>query len=128
MDPMTLIVLAVTTAVTTTVSETVKQSYASLKKLLSDKFNGEPEAQKALSDVEQSPAQATPALKTAVTTTGADQDEAIIKAAQNVLATAQPEKAAQGKFNVTFNNKVLSANIGDNNTITQTFNETDMSG
>lgn len=58
-----------------------------------------------------------------MTETAADKDDAIIKAAQSLLAEADPQGHAQGKYNVQFSGPVYGATVGDENTVTNYFGD-----
>ena len=52
---------------------------------------------------------------------GADKDEEIIQAAQELLKQLKPEESASGKYNIVFQAEVKGIQVGDRNTQTNTF-------
>lgn len=129
MDPITLILSALmagaTAAAKATATEAVKDAYHGLKALIQSKFSGKPDAETTLSDYEKKPeGWRKERVKEALTETAADKDDEIIKAAQALLAKADPQGHAEGKYNVQFSGPVYGATIGDKNTVTNYFGDT----
>ena len=127
MDPITLILSALvagaTAAAKETATEAVKDAYQGLKALVLRKFSGNADAATALGGYEKKPEVWKEPVKDALTETAADKDDAIIKAAQALLAQADPQGHAQGKYNVQFAGPVYGATIGDKNTVTNVFGD-----
>lgn len=128
MDPITLILSALvagaTAAAKETATEAVKDAYHGLKALIQTKFSGRPDAESVLSGYEKKPEVWKEPVKDALTETAADKDDAIIKAAQALLAKADPQGQAQGKYNVQFAGPAYGTTIGDKNDVTNYFGET----
>ena len=127
MDPLSLILTALVAGATAAAKETataaVKDAYQGLKTLVLNKFSGKPEAETALSGYEKKPEIWKEPVKDALAGTAADKDEAIIKAAQALLARADPQGHAQGKYSVQFAGPVYGATIGDQNAVTNYFGD-----
>lgn len=121
MDPITLIVTALTAGATAalqgTAEQAVKDAYSGLKALIKRKFAGKPVAESV--DRHES---APDVLKEQLKDAGAGDDEEIIRAAQTVLAQTDPDGARAGKYNVTISNG-KGVVVGDRNTVTMTFND-----
>lgn len=79
-----------------TVSTAFKDAYAALKSLVAHKFANKPEAQVALEQHEQDPETWKMPLQKALSEVQADQDQAIIEAANKLMALAQAEGRAGG--------------------------------
>lgn len=129
MDPITLILSALlagaTAAAKDTASEVVKDAYHGLKALIQSKLSGKSDADKALSDYEKKPeGWREDRVKEALTEAAADKDDAIIKAAQALLAKADPQGHAQGKYNVQFSGPAYGVTLGDKNAVTNYFGDT----
>jgi len=126
MDPISLIVSAVVAGVSAalqdTAGQTIKDAYAGLKSLLKRKFGGKPLAVSVLDNYEQQPDVWQKRLETQLTEIGADEDEEIIRAAQQVLALADPEGAGAGKYNVTISGG-KGIVIGDHARVSMSFDE-----
>jgi hypothetical protein len=127
MDPITLILSALvagaTAAAKETATEAVKDAYHGLKALIQRKFSSEPAAEMALGEYEKEPEVWKDPVRGALTKIAADKDEEIIKAAQALLAQADPQGHSQGKYSVHFAGAVYGATIGDKNTVTNTFGD-----
>src|SRR2546421_449047 len=104
MDPITLIMTALTAGVTAgsqaTVSEAIKDSYSGLKMLIKRKFAGKPEAELVLDKYEEKPTIWEAPFKDELMQFGTAEDEEIIRAAQRLLAQVDPQQSALGKYNV----------------------------
>ncbi len=103
MDPISLIITALVAGATAAskdiAGQAVKDAYKGLKDLIKDKFKSEPKAQMVLEEHETDPETYAAPLKKKLAETGADKDEAIIKAAQELLKQEKPEEFKAGKFN-----------------------------
>lgn len=100
MDPVSLILQALVTGATKVTGDTVQDAYKGLKTLIQRKFAGKSEAEVALAKHEEKPEVWKEPLKDELVAVGADQDEEIIKTAQELLKLANPQEAAQGKYNI----------------------------
>jgi hypothetical protein len=127
MDPITLILTALaagaTASIQTTAGEAVKDAYTGLKTLIQRKFVGKPSAEVALAEHEKKPDIWKAPLAQGLKETEADQDQDIIAAAQQLIQLAQIQLGDKKNTNVTFQGPAQGTNIGDDNTITQTFGE-----
>jgi hypothetical protein len=125
MDPVTLIVTALVTGATAglkdTATDALKDAYAGLKRLLTRKFAGKPEAETALEQHEQKPDVWEAPMRDAILQSGADQDDEILRAAQGVLQIVHPEQLAEGKYNVQITGPAQGNVFGDHATLNQSF-------
>jgi hypothetical protein len=117
MDPITLIIAALTAGIVAgtqdTAKEAVKDAYNGLKTLLQRKFAGKSSAEVALAEHENDPETWEAPLKKALVQTQADQDQEIIAAAQKLMAQVNPQQAAMGKYNVQITGNVQGFAQGD---------------
>lgn len=126
MDPISLIITALVAGATAAskdiAGQAVKDAYKGLKDLIKDKFKSEPKAQMVLEEHETDPETYAAPLKKKLAETGADKDEAIIKAAQELLKQEKPEEFKAGKFNtqITGDFKGVQGDVSGG-TISQTF-------
>ena len=127
MDPVSMVLAALaagaTAAVQDTTSQAVKDAYAALKALVKKRFEKKPQAEMALAEYEKDADTWQKPLQKSLVETGADQDEAIVRQAQQVLKLINPQQASQGKYNVQIG-EGKGIVIGDNPQVTQTFGET----
>jgi len=105
-----------------TASQAVKDAYAGLKALAKKRFAGKPQAEMALAEYENDPDTWQKPLQRSLVETGADQDEALVQQAQQVLKLVNPQQASQGKYNVQIG-EGKGIIIGDNAQVTQTYGE-----
>jgi len=122
---LTLILTALTTGAAAGLKETASQAvndgYAKLKTLLQQKLAGTPPALVALTEHEKHPDIWKAPLEEGLRTTGADQDQEIIAAAQQLLSLVQPQQAMMiGKFNIQTMGNIQNQIVGDHPTITIT--------
>jgi hypothetical protein len=126
MDPVSMVLTALgagaTAAAQDTASQVVKDAYASLKALVKKRFDQKPQAEIALAEYERDPDTWEKPLQKSLVETGAGQDEAIVRQAQQVLKLINPQQTSQGKYNLQIG-KGKGIVIGDNNHVTQTFGE-----
>jgi len=101
--------------------DAINDAYAGLKGLLQQKFAGKQSAEVALNEYEADATTWEAPLKKALSQVQADQDEAIIKAAQRVMTLVNPQQAAMGKYNVQITGDVGTFIQGEKNKITQNF-------
>ena len=102
MEPISLILTALvagaTAAVKDTAGKAVKDSYDGLKALIKKKFEGDALAQAIIEAKPEEIKQAEGLLKTKIAAVGIDKDEEILKAAEAVMKTDDPEGASTGKY------------------------------
>lgn len=129
MEPISLIIAALTSAAVLQAAAqgaahgitqgilqgTAQEASHDLKALIRKKFAGKPKAEMVLEEHEQEPKIYEEALKKKLVEAGADKDEVIIKAAQELLKHLKPEETAAGKYKVEFQAEVKAAQIGDRN-------------
>ena len=124
MDPISAILAALaagaTAATKDTASQAVKDAYVGLKALVRKRFEKKPQAEMALAEYEHDSATWEKPLQKSLVETGADQDEAIVRQAQQVLKLVNPQQVSQGKYNVQIGEGKGTV-IGDNAQVTQTF-------
>src|SRR5579864_3779541 len=104
MDPISVVLAALAAgaiaAAQDMASQAVKDAYAGLKALVKKRFEKRPHAEMALAEYEKDPDTWEKPLQKSLVETGADQDEAIVRQAQQVLKLVNPQQASQGKYNV----------------------------
>jgi len=105
MDPvmggLAALAAGVTAAAKDSASQAVKDAYDGLKALVKKRFEKKkPQAEMALAEYEKDPDTWEKPLQKSLVETGADQDEAIVRQAQQVLKLVNPQQASQGKYNV----------------------------
>ncbi len=116
MDPISLIITALSSVITALSSAagraaitgaaqglaqgTAQEAYHDLKTLIKRKFAGNPKAEMVLEEYEKNPKTYEAPLKEELAEAGVDQDEEIIKKAQELLKQLKPEDSAAGKFNI----------------------------
>lgn len=126
MDPVSLILAALaagaTAAAQDTAEKTVKDAYTGLKALVKKRFEKKPHAEVALTEYEEDADTWEKPLQKSLIETGTDQDEAVIRQAEQVLKLVHPQQASQGKYNVQIGDG-RGIVIGDHARITQTFGE-----
>ena len=125
MDPVSVVLNALTTGagqgVADSVSDVVKSAYARLKQMVTAKFAGNKSAEVALAEHASDPETWQAPLTKALTTFGIDADEAIVAAAQQLLALLDPEGTGQGKYRVDLRG-AQGVQVGDGNQMFNTFN------
>lgn len=132
MDPVTLILTALTAGATASIKDTaslaVKDSYNGLKALLQHKFENKPKAQAVLVDYEEDSETYEKPLKKALVEAQIDQEKNILEAAQKVMTLVQPQQAAMGKYNVQIAGNVHGYAQGDNQNVTMNFGQDSSKG
>ena len=127
MDPLSIVLAALaagaTAAARDTASQAAKDAYAGLRALVKKRFEKKLQAEMALTEYEKDPDTWQKPLQKSLVETGAGQDEAIIRQAQQVLKLVNPHQASQGKYNVQIG-EGKGIVIGDHTQVTQTFGET----
>ncbi len=99
----------------------IQDAYNGLKSLIQRKFSGDTSAETVLEEYESDPETYEAPLKKKLTEVGADQDQQIINAAQELLEQLESQQSSSGKYQLNFQGEVKGAQIGDNNTQTNTF-------
>ena len=125
MDPVSLIEAALVAGAAAgakeTTSQAVKDAYTGLKTLLSRLFVEKPHAQIILDEYETDPETYEKPLKKLLTEAHADQDAALLAAAEQVMTLVQPQQIGMGKYTIQNTGTVQGQNIGDHQQITQHF-------
>jgi hypothetical protein len=126
MEPITLILTALATGVaagTASASESaIRDAYTGLKTLIQRRFAGKDKAQHVLEEYIDDPSTYEKPMAKQLQETGAAEDESIIRAAQILMATAKPDQAAQGAFNIKVKGNVYSLVQNNQGEVTNTFN------
>lgn len=114
-DPVTLIVAALaagaSAGASTTASTAITDAYAGLKALIKKRFAGNTKAEEALADHEADPDTYDKPLAKQIQATGADQNDEILRAAQELLKKADAA-GVRTKYNVTVSGGTVGI-IGD---------------
>ncbi len=125
MDPISLIEAALVAGAAAsakdTASQAIKDAYSGLKTLLNRLFVDKPKAQIILDEHEADHKTYEKPLKKLLTEAQAYQDADLLAAAERVMTLVQPQQIGMGKFTIQNTGTVQGQNIGDQNTITQTF-------
>jgi len=104
-----------------TSSQAIKDAYTGLKTLLGHLFAEKPKAQVILDEYEADPEVYEKPLKKLLTEAHAEQNTDLLDAAERVITLVQPQQIGLGKYTLQNTGTVQGQNIGDQNTITQTF-------
>lgn len=128
MDPLTLIVTAVTTGAAVglkpVAEQAVKDAYAGLKQLVVDRYGHQGDVAPAVESVEAHSDEEWPKarLQEALGKTDAAKDEELLQAAQALLEAADPEGAKAGHYEVTATDHsvAVGGSVGRDVTITHT--------
>jgi hypothetical protein len=124
-DPVSLVLSALASGaaqgVADNVSEAVKSAYGRLKQLVSARFGGDKPAELALSEHAGDPETWHAPLAKALAASGAATDQAVIEAAQQLMALLDPAGAAQGKYQIDLRGG-QGVQVGDGNSQYNTFN------
>ncbi|MDJ0743564.1 MAG: hypothetical protein QNJ32_09390 [Xenococcaceae cyanobacterium MO_167.B27] len=115
MEPISLIIAALVAGAAKAAGDAAPDAYNGLKTLIKRKFSGDPKAEMVLEEHETDPETYEAALKKKLAEAGADKDEEIIKAAQELLKQLKPEESKAGKYNVVFQGEVKGIQVGDRN-------------
>ena len=122
MEPISLILAALvagaTAAVKDTAGQAVKDAYKGLKDLMKKKFEGDPVAQVLVDAKPEQIKDAEVLLKNSITKAGVEKDDAIIKAAEEIMKKEDPEGASTGKYDL---RGAKGVQVGNQNTQTNTF-------
>src|SRR5258706_12833533 len=104
MDPVSVVLAALaagaTAATKDTASQAVKDAYAGLKALVKKRFDQKPQAEMTLTEYEKDTDTWEKPLHKSLVETAADQDEAIVRQAQQGLNRANPRQAPQARYTV----------------------------
>ena len=126
MDPITLIVAALTAGATAALQETagtaIKDAYQGLVALIKEKFGKDPKAAAALEGHAEDPETWQKPLEKAIRQTGAAGDEQIQLAAQKLLELLQAQKLSP-KYNVEITGNVHGFVQGDHAKVTMNFDK-----
>jgi hypothetical protein len=127
MDPVTVIVTALASGAAAAAQETataaIKDAYQGLRALIQRKFAGHPAAELTLTKHADTPAVWEAPLKEALTDVAADRDEAIITAAQQLLALINPQEAAKGTYYLNIAGNAQGVVQGDHAQVSMTFGD-----
>ncbi|HJT57890.1 MAG TPA: hypothetical protein VJ761_15415 [Ktedonobacteraceae bacterium] len=125
MDPVTLILTALTTGAAASAKDVtgqaVKDAYNGLKTLIQHKLAGKPDAEMALAQHEKKPEVWKAPLEDSLKEAGVAQDQEIIAAAQHLMTLVQPQQMGLGKYNIQNTGTVQGQVIGDAANVTQQF-------
>ncbi|HSL46713.1 MAG TPA: hypothetical protein VK897_24975 [Anaerolineales bacterium] len=126
MDPITLIVSALTAGATAALQETagtaIKDAYQGLIALVKQKFSKDPKAVTALDGDAEDLDTWQKALEKSIRETGAAEDEQILLAAQNLLKLLQSQESTP-KYNVEITGDVQGFVQGDHTNVTMNFDK-----
>lgn len=126
MDPITLIVAALTAGATAALQETagtaIKDTYQGLTKLLKKKFNKDPKATAALDGHSEDPETWQKPLEKSLTESGANNDKEILTTAQKLLDLIQSQKSTS-KYDVKIQGNVQGFVQGDDAKVTMNFDK-----
>jgi RIP homotypic interaction motif len=120
MDPITLIVTALSAGVAAALQDDAKAAYVKLRDMLKKRFSGRKVGELALAEHEAEPAMWEPQLRAELTATGAADDADLVATAQALMKLVDEAGARSGKYNVTIHGG-QGIQIGDHNTQTNTF-------
>ena len=101
MEPISLIIAALVAGAAKAAGDVAPDAYNGLKALIKGKFAGEPKAEMVLEEYEADPETYEAPLKKKLAEVGVDKDEAIIKAAQDVVNQLKEQLGAQQLINQT---------------------------
>jgi hypothetical protein len=125
MEPITLILTALATGAATAAAsvgkEAIQDAYQGLKKLIQEKYAA---ANTGIELIEKDPESSAfqAAAKELLEPTGAAEDPEVIQAAQELMAKAEPAKAAEGQYNVQVGGNVYGMVQGNQGEVEMTFN------
>ena len=124
MDPVTVIVTALTTGATSALqdgaSAAVKDAYAQLKALVKVRFTGRSKGELVLAEYEAAPQTWEAPLAAELSAAGAERDANLLAAAQVLMSLVDEEGTRSGKYLVTVHDS-QGVQVGDHNTQTNTF-------
>jgi hypothetical protein len=124
-DPVSLVLNALTSGaaqgVADSVSDAVKSAYGKLKELVGANLSGNKSAEVVLAEHANDPETWQTPLVKALATSGALEDQAVIQAAQQLMALLDPAGTAQGKYQIDLRG-AQGVQVGDGNQQYNTFN------
>ncbi|GBE95409.1 hypothetical protein [Nostoc cycadae] len=127
MEPISIIITALSAGAIAATKETagvaVKDTYQGLKALIKKKFESQPKAQMVLEEHETDPETYEAPLKKKLTEAGADQDAAIIQAAQALLNQVKEQPGGQQIITQNISNVKYAATSGSGNASISGINE-----
>jgi len=125
MDPLTIIVAALsagaTAAAKDTASQAVKDAYAGLKSIIQKRFADKSKPELVLKQHEADPKTWEKPLRKTLEDAKTDQDPQVLESAQKLLELVHPEQHAQGQFNVQTTGTVQGQQIGNFGTQSNVF-------
>lgn len=125
MNPIDLILVALSTgalaSLQATASEAIKDGYNALKTLILRRFATNTDAAATLVKYESKPEVWKKPLEDELRQAGADQDETIIKAAQQLMTLVNLQQTSTGKFNVQVGGDIQGYAQGDKQQVTMNF-------
>jgi hypothetical protein len=124
MDPVTLIVTALTAGATSVLqdgaSAVVKDAYARLKALATKRFADRPRGELVLAEHEAAPQTWAAPLAAELSAAGAERDADLVAAAQALMSLVDEAGSRSGKYLITVHDS-QGVQVGDHNTQTNTF-------
>lgn len=123
MEPISLLLAALAVGGQAVAGEVIADVYENLKGYVKRKFVGDPEAEMALAKHAEKPEVWEAPLREALVRHGADKDEEIITAAQQVMTHVNPQQAATGKYNTQITGDVKGLVQGDNARVNMSFGD-----
>lgn len=118
MEPISMLMAALVagagTALKDTAGQAVKDTYQGLKKLIIDRWGKKDEAELLLRKHEENPEAAKALLESEFKKLKFDQNKDILELAKTLLAQADPDGAAKGKYHLTIQD-AKGVQIGDHN-------------
>ena len=125
MEPITLIMAALVAGaaagVQSTASEAVRDAYRALKGAILGRFGDRPEVAVTLEKAEQKPDVWGEPLKEVLQEVGADHEEEIVAAAEELIRLARPDVDEAGKYNLQITGNVHGVAVGDGQHVEMTF-------
>ena len=116
-DPVSLIIAALVAGASASAKDVagmaVKDAYSTLKDLIKRKFVDSKKAEETLANHEEDPDTYEKPMKKVLQQSGADQDQQIIQAAEQLLQQAGSQGLSAGKFNPHFYGSVGRVAMGD---------------
>lgn len=100
MDPITVILTALVAGAAKAAGDAAPDAYKGLKALIQKKFEGKPVAEAMLQEHEKDPETYAAPLKKNLTEAGVDKDEAILKAAKELLEQLESQGDVPGTINI----------------------------
>jgi len=120
MDPITLIVTALSAGLASALQDDAKAAYTRLRDKLRQRFSGRPVGEMVLAQHQTAPDTWEQPLRAELTATGAENDAALVDAAQALMKLVDEAGARSGKYDITIHGG-QGIQIGDHNTQTNTF-------